>query len=107
VPILTFLGSMAALYGGGLVCWLYGDISPDIFLARLKEAISIDHFQVGMIKAPFMALVIGVVACVEGLQVKGSAESLGIQTTSSVVKSIFLVIVLDGVFAIFFASIGK
>ncbi len=107
VPILTFLGSMAALYGGGLVCWLYGDISPDIFLARLKEAISIDHFQVGMIKAPFVALVIGVVACVEGLQVKGSAESLGIQTTSSVVKSIFLVIVLDGVFAIFFASIGK
>jgi phospholipid/cholesterol/gamma-HCH transport system permease protein len=107
VPILTFLGSMAALYGGGLVCWLYGGISPDIFLARLKEAISIDHFQVGMIKAPFMALVIGIVACVEGLQVKGSAESLGIQTTSSVVKSIFLVIVLDGVFAIFFASIGK
>ncbi len=107
VPILTFLGSMAALYGGGLVCWLYGDISPDIFLARLKEAISIDHFQVGMIKAPFMALVIGVVACVEGLQVKGSAESLGIQTTSSVVKSIFLVIVLDGVFAIFFAAIDR
>jgi phospholipid/cholesterol/gamma-HCH transport system permease protein len=107
VPILTFLGSMAALYGGGLVCWLYGGISPDIFLARLKEAISIDHFQVGMIKAPFMAMVIGVVACVEGLQVKGSAESLGLQTTSSVVKSIFLVIVLDGAFAMFFASIGK
>jgi phospholipid/cholesterol/gamma-HCH transport system permease protein len=107
LPILTFLGSMAALYGGGLVCWLYGGISPDIFLARLKEAISIDHFQVGMIKAPFMALVIGVVACVEGLQVKGSAESLGLQTTSSVVKSIFLVIVLDGAFAMFFASIGK
>ena len=107
LPILTFLGSMAALYGGGLVCWLYGGISPDIFLARLKEAISIDHFQVGMIKAPFMALVIGIVACVEGLQVKGSAESLGLQTTSSVVKSIFLVIVLDGAFAMFFASIGK
>ena len=62
-----------------------------------------DHFEVGMIKAPFMALVIGIVACSEGLQVKGSAESLGNQTTSSVVKSIFLVIVLDGVFAIFFA----
>jgi phospholipid/cholesterol/gamma-HCH transport system permease protein len=60
-----------------------------------------------MSKAPFMALVIGVVACVEGLQVKGSAESLGLQTTASVVKAIFLVIVLDGVFAIFFATIGK
>jgi len=106
VPILTFLGSMAALYGGGLVCWLYGGIDPDIYLQRLKEAISLDTFKVGMIKAPFMALVIGVVACVEGLAVKGSAESLGLQTTASVVESIFLVIVLDGIFAIFFASIG-
>jgi phospholipid/cholesterol/gamma-HCH transport system permease protein len=60
-----------------------------------------------MIKAPFMALVIGIVASVEGLQVKGSAESLGLQTTASVVKSIFLVIVLDGIFAMFFAAIGK
>ncbi len=106
VPILTFLGSMAALYGGGLVCWLYGGIDPEIFLQRLHEAISLDHFKVGIIKAPFMALVIGVVACVEGLNVKGSAESLGLQTTASVVESIFLVIVLDGLFAIFFASIG-
>jgi phospholipid/cholesterol/gamma-HCH transport system permease protein len=106
VPILTFLGSLAALYGGGLVCWLYGGIDPDIFLSRLKEAITLDHFKVGLIKAPFMALIVGVVACVEGLSVKGSAESLGLQTTASVVESIFLVIVLDGLFAIFFASIG-
>ena len=106
VPILTFLGSMAALYGGGLVAWLYDGMSPQIFIARLHEAITVTHFKVGIIKAPFMALVIGVVACAEGLQVKGSAESLGLQTTTSVVKSIFLVIVLDGLFAIFFASIG-
>jgi len=107
MPILTFLGSMAALYGGGMVCWLYAGMSPDIFLGRLREIISIDHFEVGMSKAPFMALVIGIVASVEGLQVKGSAESLGLQTTASVVKSIFLVIVLDGIFAMFFAAIGK
>ena len=107
LPILAFLGSMAALYGGGMVCWLYAGMSPDIFMARLRETISINHFEVGMSKAPFMALVIGIVACVEGLQVKGSAESLGLQTTASVVKAIFLVIVLDGVFAIFFAAIGK
>ena len=106
VPILTFLGSLAALYGGGLVCWLYGGIDPEIFIQRLHEAISLDHFKVGIVKAPFMALVIGVVACVEGMAVKGSAESLGLQTTASVVESIFLVIVLDGLFAIFFASIG-
>ncbi len=106
LPILTFLGAMAALYGGGLVAWLYGGMSPTVFIARLREAISVTHFEVGMIKAPFMALAIGVVACSEGLSVKGSAESLGTQTTASVVKSIFLVIVLDGMFAVFFASIG-
>ncbi len=106
LPILAFLGSMAALYGGGLVAWLYGGMSPDIFIARLREAVSVTHFEVGMIKAPFMALVIGLVASSAGLRVKGSAESLGLQTTSSVVASIFLVIVLDGAFAIFFASIG-
>jgi phospholipid/cholesterol/gamma-HCH transport system permease protein len=106
MPILAFLGAMAALYGGGLIAWAYGGMSPDIFVTRLKDAISITHFQVGMIKAPFMALAIGIVACSEGLRVKGSAESLGLQTTRSVVKSIFLVIILDGIFAIFFASIG-
>jgi phospholipid/cholesterol/gamma-HCH transport system permease protein len=106
LPTLTFIGSMAALYGGGLVAWIYGGMSPDIFVARLREAVSLTHFEVGIIKAPFMALVIGAVACSEGLRVKGSAESLGLQTTASVVKSIFLVIVLDGLFAVFFASIG-
>jgi phospholipid/cholesterol/gamma-HCH transport system permease protein len=106
LPILAFVGSMAALYGGGLVAWFYGGMSPATFIARLHEAVSVTHFEVGMIKAPFMALVIGIVASSEGLRVKGSAESLGRQTTSSVVKSIFLVIVLDGVFAVFFASIG-
>lgn len=105
LPILTFLGSISALFGGELVAWLYGGMSPEIFVARLREAISVTHFQVGMIKAPFMALVIGIVACSQGMQVKGSAESLGLQTTASVVKAIFLVIVLDGLFAVFFASI--
>jgi phospholipid/cholesterol/gamma-HCH transport system permease protein len=106
LPILTFIGSMAALYGGGLVAWFYGGMGPAIFIARLHDAVSVTSFEVGMIKAPFMALVIGIVACSEGLRVKGSAESLGKQTTTSVVKSIFLVIVLDGLFAIFFASVG-
>jgi phospholipid/cholesterol/gamma-HCH transport system permease protein len=106
LPILSFIGSMAALYGGGLVAQIYGGMGPEIYIARLHDAVSVTSFKVGIIKAPFMALAIGIVACSEGLRVKGSAESLGKQTTTSVVKSIFLVIVLDGLFAVFFASIG-
>jgi phospholipid/cholesterol/gamma-HCH transport system permease protein len=106
LPVLTFIGSMAALVGGGVVAWLYGGMSPEIYMDRLREAVSVTSFKVGIIKAPVMALLIGIVACTEGLKVKGSAESLGLHTTSSVVKAIFLVIVLDGLFAIFFASIG-
>jgi phospholipid/cholesterol/gamma-HCH transport system permease protein len=106
LPILTFIGSIAGLYGGGVVAQFYGDMTPSIYLERLRDAVSLTTFKVGIIKAPFMALVIGIVACSEGLRVLGSAESLGRQTTTSVVKSIFLVIVLDGLFAVFFASIG-
>jgi phospholipid/cholesterol/gamma-HCH transport system permease protein len=106
LPMLALLGSLAALFGGGLVARLYGGMEPAMYLARLREAISVTHFEVGMIKAPFMALVIGAVAASEGLQVEGSAESLGWHTTRSVVQAIFLVIVLDGLFAMFFASIG-
>jgi phospholipid/cholesterol/gamma-HCH transport system permease protein len=106
MPILTFLGSMAALIGGGLVAWFYGGMSPEIFIFRLREAVSVHDFLIGMIKAPVMALVVGIVASTEGMRVQGSAESLGLKTTASVVKSIFMVIVLDGIFAMFFAAIG-
>ncbi len=106
LPLLAFIGSMAALFGGGLVSWLYGGFAPEVFIDRLRDAITLDTFKVGMIKAPFMAMIIGLVACVEGLRVEGSAESLGDHTTMSVVKAIFLVIVVDGLFAIFFAAVG-
>jgi phospholipid/cholesterol/gamma-HCH transport system permease protein len=105
LPLLTFLGSMAALLGGMIVAWVYGGFPPEVFMEKLRDAISWSTFWVGMIKAPFMGAVIALVACVEGLRVEGSAESLGEHTTASVVKAIFLVIVLDGAFAIFFASI--
>jgi phospholipid/cholesterol/gamma-HCH transport system permease protein len=105
LPMLTFLSDMAALYGGGIVAWIYGDISPDVFVARLRASIGMQTFLVGIIKAPFMALVIGLIASMEGLKVEGSAESLGQHVTSSVVKAIFMVIVLDGIFAMFFAGI--
>jgi phospholipid/cholesterol/gamma-HCH transport system permease protein len=105
LPMLTFLADLSALFGGGVVAWIYGGISQDVFLQRLQGAIGLNTFLVGIVKAPFMALVIGVIASIEGLAVEGSAESLGRQVTSSVVKSIFMVIVVDGLFAMFFAAI--
>ncbi|MBA5777722.1 ABC transporter permease [Stappia sp. F7233] len=106
LPVLAFLADLAALFGAGLVTWLYLDIVPQTFLQRLQEAVTMETVNVGLIKAPFMALIIGLVACVEGLKVGGSSESLGRHTTLSVVKAIFMVIVVDGLFAIFFASVG-
>jgi phospholipid/cholesterol/gamma-HCH transport system permease protein len=105
LPLLTFLADLAAIFGGMLVAWVYGDMSPEIFAARLQEAIGFNTFMVGLIKAPFMALMIGMIAVIEGFAVQGSAESLGRQVTGSVVKSIFMVIFVDGLFAMFFAAI--
>jgi len=106
MPMLTFIASIAGLTGSGMVAFIYGGISPEVFMLRLQNAIGIHTFMVGMIKAPFMAVVIGLIATMEGMGVEGSAESLGRQTTSSVVKSIFMVIVVDGLFAMFFAGIN-
>jgi phospholipid/cholesterol/gamma-HCH transport system permease protein len=105
-PMLTLLGNFAALYGAGVVAVTYGGMSPDFFLERLRESATTTHLEIGLIKAPVMALVIGCVSALEGMKVSGSAESLGKGATSSVVRSIFLVIVLDGLFAILFATMG-
>jgi phospholipid/cholesterol/gamma-HCH transport system permease protein len=105
LPLLTFIADMSAVFGGLIVSWIYGGVGPEAFLTRLQTAIGLNTFLVGLIKAPFMALVIGLVGAMEGLAVQGSAESLGRQVTASVVKSIFMVILVDGLFAMFFASI--
>ncbi|MGH6839355.1 MAG: MlaE family lipid ABC transporter permease subunit [Methylocella sp.] len=106
LPLLTFVADMAGIFGGMLASWAYDGITPARFMTTLQSAIGIHTFLSGLIKAPFMALVIGLISCVEGLAVEGSAESLGRQVTSSVVKSIFTVVVVDGLFAMFFAEIG-
>ena len=106
LPILTFLSNLAALFGAGLISWLYLDMAPRVFINLMRQSVTVDTLMVGIVKAPFMALIIGLVACVEGMKVSGSAESLGHHTTMSVVKAIFMVIVVDGLFAIFFSSIG-
>lgn len=105
LPLLTIIANFAALAGAAVVANAYSGVTYDTFLARLREAVDLSTVVSGMIKAPFMALVIGIVASVEGLKVGGSAESLGLQVTTSVVKSIFVVILMDGLFAMFYAAI--
>jgi phospholipid/cholesterol/gamma-HCH transport system permease protein len=106
LPLLTFISDMAALMGGALVCYIYADMSFQTFILQLRDAVGLNTLMVGIYKAPFMALIVGIVAATEGLAVQGSTDSLGRKTTSSVVKAIFMVIVVDGIFAVFFAAIA-
>ena len=106
LPILCFLADVAALFGACLVSWAYLDITPTVFWNRFENVASPAMIAVGLIKAPFMALIIAIVACLEGMKVSRSSLSLGRHTTRSVVKTIFLVIVVDGGFAMIFAAIG-
>lgn len=106
MPLLVFFADIMGLLGGALACWLFLDFTLTQYLDRLQDVIDIRHFWVGMIKAPVFATVVAIVGCYEGLQVTGSAESVGRLTTKSVVESIFLVILLDAAFSILFVSIG-
>ncbi|MGE0742850.1 MAG: MlaE family ABC transporter permease [Hyphomonadaceae bacterium] len=101
-PILTFLAMMAGLFGGLLVTWGALGVSPHMFFARIAEVVPAQHFWVGMSKAPVFALVLAVIGCKQGLSVGGDVGSLGTRVTSSVVQSIFMVILLDALFALWF-----
>jgi phospholipid/cholesterol/gamma-HCH transport system permease protein len=105
MPVLAFLAAMLGVVGGGLVAWTAMDISPAFFVGRLQDTIAMSNFWVGLIKAPFFAFVIAIIGCFQGMEVAGSSESLGQRTTLSVVQSLFLVIILDAFFAMFFLEI--
>lgn len=106
LPVLTVLAMASGIAGGILVCWVALDISPQLFLHIFARDIELSHFWVGLIKAPIFAFVIALIGCLEGFKVAGSAQSVGEHTTSSVVQSIFMVILLDALFALFFMEIG-
>lgn len=105
LPCLTVAANAAALGGAIAVAWVYSDISPIAFIERMRIGIDLTTVFAGLIKAPFMAIIIGVIASIEGLKTGGSAESLGQHVTASVVKAIFVVILVDGLFAMFYAAI--
>jgi phospholipid/cholesterol/gamma-HCH transport system permease protein len=105
LPVLTFVAMIAGIIGGGIVGSMSLDITPGMFVARLHEMTGMRHFWVGMAKAPVFAFLIAAVGCLEGFKVEGSAESVGRHTTAAVVQSIFLVIVFDAMFAMFFMKL--
>ena len=106
MPVLAFYAAMLALIGGGLFSWFSLDLPPVTFIARIREVVPMTDAYQGLLKAPVFGLIIAMAGCFQGMQVEGSAEAVGLRTTSAVVQSIFLVIVLDAFFAVFFASIG-
>jgi phospholipid/cholesterol/gamma-HCH transport system permease protein len=106
MPLLGFYAAIVALVGGGLFCWTSLDMPPITFVSRIREVVPITDVYQGLIKAPVFGLIIAISGCFQGMQVEGNAEAVGLRTTSAVVQSIFLVIVIDAFFAVFFASVG-
>ena len=106
MPLLAFWGDMTGLLGGAVACTVYLDFTLVQFFDRLRDTVGIWHFYTGMIKSPVFGFIIAAIGCFEGLQVRGSAESVGQLTTKSVVESIFCVIVLDAIFSIIFLLAG-
>lgn len=105
LPILAFLSSFAGLMGGALMASLVLDVTFTQFAVHLESVLTIEHFFVGMIKAPVFAYIIAIVGCYEGLRVTGGAESVGRMTTKSVVTSIFLVIIANAIFSVVFSAL--
>ena len=106
LPLLTFFADMMGLLGGGIMSVALVDVSFAQYWRLLNNAVNLNTFMVGLIKAPVFALLISLVGCFEGLRVSGSAESVGRLTTRSVVESIFLVIIFDALFSILFSYLG-
>jgi phospholipid/cholesterol/gamma-HCH transport system permease protein len=106
LPALTFVAMISGLLGGMVVCAVSLDISPGMFISTLDQNIDARHFLLGMAKAPVFAFLIAIIGCFEGFKVSGSAQSVGEHTTSSVVQSIFVVILLDAAAALFYMEMG-
>jgi phospholipid/cholesterol/gamma-HCH transport system permease protein len=105
LPVLTLVADLTGLLSGALMSWYELGISPGAFRTRLMET-DVTHFLVGMAKAPFFAMIIGGIGCFQGLRVEHNMESLGRLTSRSVVQAIFMVLVADGTFSVFFAAMG-
>ena len=106
MPLLGFYAAVMAMVGGGIFCWLSLDIPPVTFVQRIREVVPMTDLYQSLIKAPVFGMIIAMAGCYQGFQVEGNAEEVGQRTTTAVVQGIFLVIVLDAFFAVFFTEIG-
>ncbi len=106
MPLLGFYSAFIMIIGGGLLCWVELGIPPDTFVLRIREVVPMTDLWVGLIKAPVFGFIIGLTGCYQGMLVHGNNEEVGLKTTAAVVQAIFLVIVLDAFFAVFFSEIG-
>ncbi|HEY0084612.1 MAG TPA: ABC transporter permease, partial [Allosphingosinicella sp.] len=106
MPLLGFYAALVSIVGGAVFCWVGLDIPPVTFVQRIREVVPITDLWQLLIKAPFFGLIIAMAGCFQGMQVESSAEEVGLRTTTAVVQGIFLVIVLDAFFAVFFTEVG-
>jgi phospholipid/cholesterol/gamma-HCH transport system permease protein len=106
MPLLAFYAAILAIVGGGLFCWISLEIPPITFIQRTREVVPLTDLWELLIKAPVFGLIISMAGCFQGMQVESNAEEVGLRTTTAVVQAIFLVIVLDAFFAVFFTSLG-
>jgi phospholipid/cholesterol/gamma-HCH transport system permease protein len=102
LPLLTVFADVTGIFGGMIMARAKLDVGFDVFIDRLGDAVSLSSFLVGIVKAPVFAAIIVLTGCYQGFQVSGSADSVGRQTTVSVVQAIFLVILADALFSIVF-----
>jgi phospholipid/cholesterol/gamma-HCH transport system permease protein len=106
LPLLTFFADVMGLLGGALIAQTLLGVSLLQYVDRVHHAVDVQDFLVGLIKAPVFAFLIGVIGCMHGMRVRGSAESVGREATRAVVKAIFVVIVLDALFSVLFERLG-
>jgi len=106
MPLLGFYSALVSIIGGGLLCWATLDIPWVTYIQRIREVVPMSDVYIGLIKAPVFGAIIAMAGCFQGMLVEADAEQVGLRTTAAVVQGIFLVIVLDAFFAVFFSSIG-
>jgi phospholipid/cholesterol/gamma-HCH transport system permease protein len=106
LPLLGFYSALFAIVGGAFISTFQLDIPFFTFLSRVQAVVPLHDLWVGLVKGPVFGLIVAVAGCYQGMQVKGNSEEVGLRTTIAVVQAIFMVIVLDAFFAVFFTEVG-